>query len=50
MTLVAGVPIVMNAESALPGSGLINPRAIAYNPSTGKVYAVDISHAAVLIY
>ena len=40
----------MNAESALPGSGLINPRAIAYNPATGKVYAVDTSHAAVLIY
>jgi YVTN family beta-propeller protein len=48
--LVAAFPIVMSAESALPGSGLINPRAIAYNPATGKVYAVDTSHAAVLIY
>ena len=48
--LVAAFPIVINAESALPSSGLINPRAIAYDPATGKVYAVDTSHAAVLIY
>ena len=48
--LVAASPIVANAESALPGSGLINPRAIAYNPTTGKVYAVDTSRGAVLIY
>jgi len=48
--LVATSPMVMRAESAPPGSGLINPRAIAYNPATGKVYAVDTSRAAVLIY
>jgi len=48
--LMAAFPIVTNAESPLPGSGLINPRAIAYCPETGKVYAVDTSHAAVLIY
>jgi YVTN family beta-propeller protein len=33
-----------------PSSGLINPRAIAFNPATGKVYAVDTSHGAVQIY
>jgi YVTN family beta-propeller protein len=38
------------AHLAAPTSGLINPRAIAFTPATGKVYAVDSSHAAVLIY
>jgi YVTN family beta-propeller protein len=33
-----------------PSSGLINPRAIAFSPATGKVYAVDTSHGAVQIY
>jgi len=48
--LMTVIPSAIAAESALPSSGLINPRAIAYNPGTGKVYAVDTSHAAVVIY
>ena len=35
---------------AAPSSGLINPRAIVFNPSTGKVYAVDTAHNTVEIY
>jgi YVTN family beta-propeller protein len=39
-----------SAAQAAPTGGLINPRAIAFNPANGKVYAVDTSHSAVLIY
>jgi len=46
----AAYPPPVKAQSALPSSGLINPRAIAYNSGTGKVYAVDTDHAAVRIY
>jgi YVTN family beta-propeller protein len=35
---------------AAPSSGLINPRAIVFSPSTGKVYAVDASRGALEIY
>lgn len=31
-------------------SGLINPRAIVFNPATGKVYVVGTDHGAVQIY
>jgi YVTN family beta-propeller protein len=48
--LMTVIPSAIAAESALPSSGLINPRAIAYNPATRKVYAIDTSHAAVVIY
>jgi YVTN family beta-propeller protein len=35
------------SRSADQSSGLINPRAIAFNPATRKVYVVDETHAAV---
>jgi YVTN family beta-propeller protein len=37
-------------QLAPPSSGLINPRAIAFNPGTGKVYVVDTDGGAVQIY
>ncbi|HEY1805738.1 MAG TPA: YncE family protein [Terracidiphilus sp.] len=43
-------PAFAQAPLAAPSSGLLNPRAIAYSPMTGKVYAVDTSHGAVEIY
>jgi hypothetical protein len=48
--ILAGVIALVNqaamgqAQPKPPSSGLINPRAIAYSPATGKVYAVDTSH------
>jgi YVTN family beta-propeller protein len=46
------VALPASAQSALqpPSSGLINPRAIVFNPATGKVYAVDTNGGAVQIY
>jgi YVTN family beta-propeller protein len=43
-------PAQAESSPAMPSSGLINPRAIAFNPATGKVYAVDTAHGAVQIY
>ena len=49
---VVNVALPASAQSALqpPSSGLINPRAIVFNPATGKVYAVDTNGGAVQIY
>jgi YVTN family beta-propeller protein len=38
------------AQSDAPGSSLINPQAIVFNPATEKVYAVDTSHGVVEVY
>jgi YVTN family beta-propeller protein len=46
----ATLPAQAQARLDPPGSGLINPRAIVYNPATGKVYAVDTEHGAVQVY
>jgi len=43
-------PAPAQASLAPPTGGLINPRAIAFSPATGKVYAVDTSHGSVQIY
>jgi YVTN family beta-propeller protein len=50
VALAAAIPALAQAQLAPPASGLINPRAIVFSPVTGKVYAVDTSHNAVLIY
>jgi len=44
------LPPVARAQLSQPGSGLINPRAITFCPSTRKVYAVDTNHNAIQIY
>jgi YVTN family beta-propeller protein len=55
-TMLAAVMAVLpysalgQTRSDAPGSGLVNPRAIVFNPAAGKVYAVDTNHAAVQIY
>jgi YVTN family beta-propeller protein len=38
------------AQSDAPGGSLINPQAIVFNPATEKVYAVDTSHGAIVVY
>jgi YVTN family beta-propeller protein len=53
--LIGAIAILAHAAfaqnpSRQPSSGLINPRAIAFSPATGKVYAVDTSNGAVQIY
>lgn len=50
MALLLAGPIAANAQLAPPSSGLINPRAIAFSPANGKVYAVDTGGHAVDIY
>jgi YVTN family beta-propeller protein len=47
---VAALPVLPQAQLAPPSSGLTNPRAIDFNPGTGKVYAVDTDQGAVQIY
>jgi YVTN family beta-propeller protein len=47
---MAAHPIMAQRTEGKPSSGLINPRAIAFSPATGKVYAVDTSRGAVQIY
>jgi YVTN family beta-propeller protein len=47
---IAVLPMSTQAQLDPPSSGLINPRAIVFNPATGKVYVVDTSHGAVQIY
>jgi YVTN family beta-propeller protein len=49
LAAVVGLPHAASAQAA-PSGGLINPRAIAFSPATGKVYAVDTSHGSVQIY
>ena len=44
------VPAFTQGPTEPPSSGLINPRAIVFNPATGKVYAVDTEHGAIQIY
>jgi YVTN family beta-propeller protein len=48
--VIAVLPVSMQAQLDPPSSGLTNPRAIVFNPGTGKVYAVDTDHGAVHIY
>jgi YVTN family beta-propeller protein len=47
---IAAQPLLSQAPLSQPSSGLINPRAIVFNPATRKVYAVDTDHGAVQIY
>ncbi len=47
---MGGQPATSQIAPAAPSSGLMNPRAIAYSPATGKVYAVDTSQGSVRIY
>jgi YVTN family beta-propeller protein len=47
---IAVFPVSTQAQLGPPSSGLTNPRAIVFNPGTGKVYAVDTGHGAVEIY
>jgi YVTN family beta-propeller protein len=46
----AALPLSAQTQLKPPSSGLTNPRAIAFNPATGKVYVVDTDHGAVQIY
>src|SRR5580698_4186059 len=48
--LISALTVTAQTGPAKPASGLINPRAIAFSPATGKVYAVDSSHGTVQIY
>jgi YVTN family beta-propeller protein len=43
-------PVEARAQLAPPSSGLINPRAIVYSSTSGKIYAVDTGHHGVDIY
>jgi YVTN family beta-propeller protein len=47
---IAVLPVSAQTQLKPPSSGLTNPRAIAFNPATGKVYVVDTDHGAVQIY
>jgi len=47
---LVAIPPGVTAQLAAPESGLINPRAIVFNSASGKVYAVDSSHNAVLVF
>jgi YVTN family beta-propeller protein len=48
--VIAVLPASARAQLNPPSSGLTNPRAIVFNPATGKVYAVDTDHGAIQIY
>jgi YVTN family beta-propeller protein len=50
VAVVAALQVTTQAQLTPPSSGLTNPRAIVFNPGTGKVYAVDTDHGAVQIY
>jgi len=50
LVVIAVLPVPVQAQLDPPSSGLTNPRAIVFNPGTGKVYAVDTSHGALQVY
>jgi YVTN family beta-propeller protein len=48
--ITVALPVWPQTQLVPPSSGLTNPRAIVFNPATGKVYAVDTDKGAVQIY